>query len=377
MRDRYGVPAVTGSQRLRRLVGRRLRGGPGPAVPARAVPPRHQRPAGRDPGRLVPGRRPDRPPRLLHRRRDRPDDRAHPAQRCCRRAEAYRDGINAWSAKARSDPVADCRASSPPWAPRRPTWTLRDTARIGIFLARTVPSGDGARAGERPRPARARRRGVRQAAAAAHPRPGDHRAQARTALFPSQPGRTPRQERGGLPPLPHVRGAPGAPAARGHGRGLLDRSRQPRQPAVIPHGGSYMWAIGRPAKKVRRCTRRGQAKRRCRTIYRRPKGAGNAYLFNGPQLGFSIPELFVEFELHSPEPEHARGQRRRRAGARHRAQRPRRLGLHVGALRRGRPVRREHQRRPGELPLQGLGAQDGLPRRALRLPRARPPTCPT
>ena len=31
-----------------------------------------------------------------------------------------------------------------------------------------------------------------------------------------------------------------------------------------------------------------------------PKGTGNAYLFNGPQLGFSMPELFVEFELHSP-----------------------------------------------------------------------------
>ncbi len=65
-----------------------------------------------------------------------------------------------------------------------------------------------------------------------------------------------------------------------------------------------MWAIGRPAKKVRKCRtvkRKGRkAKRRCKTTYRRPKKAGNAYLFNGPQLGFSVPELFVEYELHSP-----------------------------------------------------------------------------
>ena len=60
-----------------------------------------------------------------------------------------------------------------------------------------------------------------------------------------------------------------------------------------------MWAIGRPARKVRSCKRR-KGKRRCKVSYRRPKAAGNAYLFNGPQLGFSVPELFVELELHSP-----------------------------------------------------------------------------
>ena len=39
-------------------------------------------------------------------------------------------------------------------------------------------------------------------------------------------------------------------------------------------GGSNMWAI------------RGRD--------------GGATLFNGPQLGFSIPELFIEMELHAP-----------------------------------------------------------------------------
>lgn len=43
-----------------------------------------------------------------------------------------------------------------------------------------------------------------------------------------------------------------------------------------------MWAIGDPARD-------------------------RAFLYNGPQLGFSIPELFVEFELHSPKQPHIRG----------------------------------------------------------------------
>ena len=33
----------------------------------------------------------------------------------------------------------------------------------------------------------------------------------------------------------------------------------------------------------------------------RDEARDRAYLYNGPQLGFSVPELFVEFELHTPE----------------------------------------------------------------------------
>ena len=47
----------------------------------------------------------------------------------------------------------------------------------------------------------------------------------------------------------------------------------------MPHGQ----AQGRKGKR-----------RVCKTTYRRPKKAGNSYLFNGPQLGYSVPELFVE-----------------------------------------------------------------------------------
>ncbi|MDQ3759024.1 MAG: penicillin acylase family protein, partial [Actinomycetota bacterium] len=47
--------------------------------------------------------------------------------------------------------------------------------------------------------------------------------------------------------------------------------------SILPSpGGSFMWAMRDPERE-------------------------RAYLYNGPQLGFSVPELFVEFELHSPD----------------------------------------------------------------------------
>ena len=58
------------------------------------------------------------------------------------RAEAYRDGVNAWSAKVRSDPTL-LPGEFAALGATPPTWTLRDTARVGVFLARTVPSSDG------------------------------------------------------------------------------------------------------------------------------------------------------------------------------------------------------------------------------------------
>ncbi len=69
-----------------------------------------------------------------------------------------------------------------------------------------------------------------------------------------------------------------------------------------------MWGVNRRARKVQRCKRvrrkgrdgRVRRVRRCgKARFIRAKRA-DTYLFNGPQLGFSIPELFVEFELHSP-----------------------------------------------------------------------------
>ena len=276
-----------------------------------------------------------------------------------RRAEAYRDGINAWAAEVRSDP-SKMPGEFAALGVAVPTWTLRDTARIGVFLARTVPSSDG------------REMENARALKELGPRGFSKLLPLRTkgrvptvpkekGQFPSQPGRTAKQERAA-----YVRSQrfiaglrlPGPTAA------LAMRQRESRR--ILPRGGSYMWGIGRPAKKLkrkcRRVKRRGRTRRVCaRQRFRRPKGAGNAFLFNGPQLGFSIPELFVEFELHSPAgAEHPRCERGGRAGDGHRPQRSAGVGLHIGAVGRGRPVRRVVGRRR-ELPLQGPDAADGVP----------------
>ncbi len=189
------------------------------------------------------------------------------------RAEAYRDGINAWVDETRSDP-SKLPGEFTALGVQAPTWTLRDTARIGVFLARTVPSGDGAEIENA--------RALSELGAKAFDRLLPLRTKGRvptvprqSGLFSSQPGRTRKQERraykrsqrfvAGLD-LPSPAEAEAEAAGRTEAR-----------------GGSYMWGIGRAFKKGRR-----------------PTGAGSSYLFNGPQLGFSIPELFVEFELHSP-----------------------------------------------------------------------------
>ena len=186
-----------------------------------------------------------------------------------RRAEAYRDGINAHIAEVRSDPQRlPGEFAALGVAPT--DWTLLDTARVGVFLARTVPSDDG----EEMLNARALKRLGPTAFQKLLPlrTPGQVPTVPRKAgLFPSQPGRTRRQERRAFARSQEFVGGLNLPGGDvGNQAGAL--------------GGSYMWAI-------RAARRRGKKRRR---------GPGPAYVFNGPQLGFSIPELFVEFELHSP-----------------------------------------------------------------------------
>jgi len=208
-----------------------------------------------------------------------------------RRAEAYRDGINAWVDQTRRDP-AKLPGEFPALGAQPPTWTLRDTARIGVFLARTVPSGDGVELDNL--------RALRELGARAFARLLPLRAPGRIStvprkagLFPSQPGRTVKQERAAylrsrraLKATPIPSPAEAAAAGRSEAR-----------------GGSYMWGINRTARKTQKCRRvrrKGKRLRRCgKARFIRAKGA-DTHLFNGPQLGYSIPELFVEFELHSP-----------------------------------------------------------------------------
>jgi penicillin amidase len=202
-----------------------------------------------------------------------------------RRVEAYRDGINAYIAKVRSDPsLLPGEFAALGVAPA--DWTAEDSLRIGVFLARTIPSGDGLELDN----ARALRALGPRAFARLLPlrTPGRiHSVPRSEGVFPSQPGRTRRQERRAFRrSVRYVAGLPlpARPEAAGGGTSASRLTTLPRQ------GGSYMWAISRA-----RFDRRGRV--------RKP---GKAYLFNGPQLGYSIPELFVEFELSTPT-RHVRG----------------------------------------------------------------------
>jgi penicillin G amidase len=187
------------------------------------------------------------------------------------RAQAYADGINAWVAKANSDP-SKMPGEFPALGITPTNWTVRDSARVGVYLARTVPSGDGAELENA--------RALRGMGPRAFNRLLPLRNKGRITTvpgtegkFPSQPGRTSRDERRSYKNsqrfVAHLN-LPSEDAAAATTRNAT--------------GGSYMWAIS----KRKRPRRHHKA---------RP---AQAYLFNGPQLGFSIPELFVEFEVHSP-----------------------------------------------------------------------------
>jgi acyl-homoserine lactone acylase PvdQ len=185
--------------------------------------------------------------------------------RLYQRVLAYRDGINAWIAKVRSDPSqmpGEFVALGVPLT----DWTADDSLRIGVLLARTIPSGDGMELDN----ARALKAIGPKAFSKILPLRTPGRVVTvprKNGLFPSQPGRTRKQERSSY---------------KRSQRFVKSLPLPPRQPSAsaaglhlpIHTGGSYMWAVRAPHHK--------------------------AYLFNGPQLGFSEPELFVEFEVHSP-----------------------------------------------------------------------------
>lgn len=182
------------------------------------------------------------------------------------RYEAYAKGINAWIAKAILDPTK-LPGEFVGTGALPSEFSVLDLAAIGVYLARTVPSGDG--------PELRNVRALKALGSRWFDRllplrvPGQVPTIPRKeGVFPSNPGRTRKQERAAFRrsaafartlPLP------------GEGGTIATRSA----PAGIGRtGGSNMWAI------------RGRN--------------GGASLFNGPQLGFEIPELFVELELHGP-----------------------------------------------------------------------------
>jgi acyl-homoserine lactone acylase PvdQ len=174
------------------------------------------------------------------------------------RFDAYADGINLWLSRVQADPALRPQELVLLNLQTEP-WRAVDSASVGVQLARTIPSGDG-RELENWRALRAL--GARQFDRLLPLRtPGQVATiPASEGRFPSNPGRTRRDERAGYR------------RTRNFLRGL----RPPRgdASATPARGGSDAWAV------------RGSG--------------GRAWLFTGPQLGFEIPELLAEIEVHRP-----------------------------------------------------------------------------
>ena len=198
------------------------------------------------------------------------------------RMAAYRDGINAWIDHVRANPLDTPGEFVALQVPIR-DWTVRDSARVGIFLARTVPSSNGAEFNNA--------RALQSMSAAdfetMHPLRTPGRlttVPTSEGTFPSQPGRTRLDERIGFRrSRQFVEGLDlgsatdtAVLASRSAGIQVSATAAGAGLRRIIPSpGGSFMWAIG-------------------------DRENDRGYQFNGPQLGFAVPELFVEFELHYP-----------------------------------------------------------------------------
>jgi penicillin amidase len=191
---------------------------------------------------------------------------------------AYRDGVNAYIAETQSDPskLPGEFTALGIGAPRE--FTLTDSAAIGVYLARTIPSGSGA---ELANLAAFQGIGPRQFSRLLPLRQRNPviTVPKRHGRFPSNPGRTRRDDR--IAWRKSVKFASGLPLPE---EGDLGSVREAQQLPLLGRTGkpqgSDVWAIRGPRKR--------------------------ASLFTGPQLGYSIPELLVELEVHGPD-FHARG----------------------------------------------------------------------
>jgi penicillin G amidase len=196
------------------------------------------------------------------------------------RFEAYAAGVNAWVDHVRLDPLdepAEFVALGLPLS----HFSVEDLIAIGVYLARTTPNSDGADLQNMD--------AIQKSGRAKFDRilPLRIRGQIATiprsdGLFPSVPGRTPREEHAALRrSYGYVRHLP-VPASDNQGTELIGGSMPHVSAAAvratatpIRRGGSYMVAIGN------------------RRTHR-------AYFFNGPELGFMAPEELYELELHGP-----------------------------------------------------------------------------
>lgn len=194
------------------------------------------------------------------------------------RTRAYVAGVNAWIAHVRRTPAALPPEFAAFDVPLK-NWHLLDTLRIGVLLARTIPSGDGNELDNlRALRALGPKRFARLLPLSV---PGEITTIPRRAgSFRSQPGRTSRQvaaayarSRRWLKRLP-------LPAADSSARaaGVPTGTERPAYAIDVALGrvhGSFMWAIRRRSDR-------------------------HTFFFNGPQLGYQAPNTFVELDLRAP-----------------------------------------------------------------------------
>jgi penicillin amidase len=175
------------------------------------------------------------------------------------RFDAYAEGVNLWLDKLQADP--SLRPNEFVLLGLTPApWRAVDSASVGVQLARTIPSDDGR---ELQNLKALRRLGAKRFNRYLPLRSADQVATipASEGRFPSNPGRTRKDEKAGFKRSQRFLKGLRAPKATAGSAALI-------------RGGSNAWAV---------------------------RGPGNhAYLFHGPQLGFQIPEQLAELEVHRP-----------------------------------------------------------------------------
>ena len=195
------------------------------------------------------------------------------------RTQAYVDGVNAWITHVRQTPADMPSEFTTLNVPLR-DWTLLDTLRIGVLLARTIPSGDG---NELQNLGALRKLGAKKFDQYLPLRvPGEIRTiPARAGSFPSRPGRTAAQEKAAYARsqawLEKIKLPKASSSSAKAARILTGFEREAHGIDVGLGGvqGSFMWAIRRDSDK-------------------------HTFFFNGPQLGYQSPNTFVEFDLQAP-----------------------------------------------------------------------------
>jgi penicillin amidase len=191
------------------------------------------------------------------------------------RFTAYRDGVNAWIAQVRSDPnklpaeFTIVNASPPA------DWSIRDSAAVGVYLARTVPSDDGEELANW-KALNTFGSKLFNAVLPIRTKGQIGTVPASEGAFPAQPGRTRKQEAQGFT----------------RSKRFLKTVPMPKEEDV---GGTNA-----ASRRLGALPMLGQLGQRGSNMWATRDADGGASLFNGPQLGFQIPELFVEFEVHRP-----------------------------------------------------------------------------